>query len=368
MADIKTHLRELSIGLAFYKNETVECPNQFLIFCKKFIKGTSDLRLSQLCEDKNSFNQNELNILKRGEILGKRIKKYILNNQNADSIIWTGSNTQSGTASDLIINDIHFSLKEESFILKNMGLYNYLNIILNVKKYKRGLHCFEEFAIAELELWFQAARDSIIKRMNSKFSHKGKKYFASAVILDNDLQLNLSNRTQILKNFSSCTYNQFKSEISSNFKEKVFSKLVKRFAEDDKRYSKAKRLCALKAGKNIEKLLMGSVGTSPNITDWFRIENREYFYCKVSGKGTSILKVPSKENFNKSVIIKRIESSVPKHQLNIITTLLNTNNGVTFKFRNECRYSHGQLNGTPESKSYYMDNANKLEFAYDKVI
>ena len=78
-----------------------------------------------------------------------------------------------------------------------------------------------------------------------------------------------------------------------------------------------------------------------------------------------ILKVPDKTTFTNSIIIKHIEWSVPKHQLNIITTLKNTVNQKVFKFRNECRYSHGQLNGTPESKSYYIGDS--LEFAYDRI-
>jgi hypothetical protein len=369
MADIKTHLRELSVGIPFFTKKDYYKPNDFLEFCENFIKGTTNLTLKKLCKNPHSFDQDELDIISRGVKLGRSIHKHIFNNQPVQTIIWAGLETQSGKAADLIIDDKIFSLKEESFILENMGLYNYLNIILNDKKYKRGIHCFEEFAPFELGQWFQATKDSIISNMLNEFSFIGAKYKSSAILLNDDLVMRFNDEEIILKNFSNYTYNGFKNDLNNKFKEKVFSKMVKKYCEGNNEYLNAKKLCAEQAGKGIENLLKNSIGTSPNVKNWFRIEDEEYYYCKVlTNNVINILKVPSKENFNSSIIVNNIETSVPKHQLNIITTLINTKNNATFKFRNECRYSHGQLNGTPESKCYYIDSANKLEFAYDRII
>ncbi len=369
MADIKTHLRELSVAIPFFTNNYNHRPRDFLKFCKGFINGATNLTLEQICQNPNNFNQNESLIIKRGINLGISIHNIIFKNAPIKSIKWTGMETQSGRAVDLIIEDKFFSLKEESFILENMGLYNYLNIILNEEKYKRGLHVFEAFAPEELNQWFKAARDSIILNIIEEFSFGGTNYNSSAVLIGDNLVLRFNDEEKILKNFSDYNYNDFKNELNNKFKEKVFSKMVKAYCDDDNNYLGAKKLCAVQAGKKIEDLLKNSIGTSPNVKNWFRIEDEEYYYCKIRNDNVvNILKVPSSESFNKSITIDSIESSVPKHQLNIITTLINTKNDITFKFRNECRYCHGQLNGTPESKCYYMDNADKLEFAYDRIL
>jgi len=368
MADIKTHLRELSVGLPFYSKTKNITPQVFLKFCKDNIKGTSDLRLEQIGENAEHFNANELNIINRGIELGHAIHKNIFKLKKVNTITWTGFKTQSGIAADLIINDELFSLKEESFILENMGLYNYLNLILNENKYNRGLHCFEKFAPSELEKWFEAARDSIINGLESPFSYTGRNYNSTGKLDDNTLILTYKGIEKRIPNFNNSTYQIYKDTLDGKFKEKVFSKMMKRYSESDDNYMKEKKICASRAGLAIENLLKDSIGTTPNIKGWFRIEDRKYYYCKITDNSLNILEVPNEENFNKSIIVKTIKSSVPKHQLNIITTLINTNNNITFQFRNECRYSHGQLNGTPESKCYYVDKADKLEFAYKKII
>lgn len=49
---------------------------------------------------------------------------------------------------------------------------------------------------------------------------------------------------------------------------------------------------------------------------------------------------------------------VPGSQLNIITTFKNKSTGKILEFRNECRFSHGQFNGTPEAKMYVAKNTS----------
>ena len=52
-----------------------------------------------------------------------------------------------------MIGQYGFSLKEESFILKNMGLYQLLNTLTG-SNYKKGLHVFETFVPEEYNEWF----------------------------------------------------------------------------------------------------------------------------------------------------------------------------------------------------------------------
>ena len=82
--------------------------------------------------------------------------------------------------------------------------------------------------------------------------------------------------------------------------------------------------------------------------------------------GVEIFKVPSIISFGNDIIIESIESSVPNNQANILTTIKNKKTGQTLVLRNECRFSHGQFNGTPEAKMYY-ENGGSLEVIYERI-
>ena len=75
--------------------------------------------------------------------------------------------------------------------------------------------------------------------------------------------------------------------------------------------------------------------------------------------------VPSKDKFSENTFIEKIRFSVPNSQLNFHTTIRNKINNKSITFRNEIRYSHGQLNGTPEAK-FYIDSGELLTI-YNKV-
>lgn len=55
----------------------------------------------------------------------------------------------------------------------------------------------------------------------------------------------------------------------------------------------------------------------------------------------------------------KIDYEVPESQLNIITTIENTETGDILQLRNELRYSHGQFNGIPEAKLYIHNSLNQ---------
>lgn len=83
---------------------------------------------------------------------------------------------------------------------------------------------------------------------------------------------------------------------------------------------------------------------------FLRIHNFEYYYAKTTPYGVEVLRVPSIRDFGDSIRIESIEASVPNTQANILTTIVNINTGRHLVLRNECRFSHGQFNGTPEAK------------------
>jgi hypothetical protein len=90
-----------------------------------------------------------------------------------------------------------------------------------------------------------------------------------------------------------------------------------------------------------------------------QILDRQYYYAKTNDSKQEIYKVPSEKEFNSIIKISKIDYEVPKSQLNIITTIENTETGDILQLRNELRYSHGQFNGIPEAKLYIHNSLNQ---------
>ena len=163
MADIKTHLRELSVGtiigltlrkISFNKTELYN-GQDFFGLAKRVI--SNDISGAKNILDFESFPLELIEIVDNGIKLGTKILSlpHFKFNQN-DKIIWLGNDTQKDDPIDLIIGNYKFSLKEDSFILKNMGLYNLLNSLTG-SCYERGLHVFSTFAKEEYDEWFSCA-------------------------------------------------------------------------------------------------------------------------------------------------------------------------------------------------------------------
>ena len=93
---------------------------------------------------------------------------------------------------------------------------------------------------------------------------------------------------------------------------------------------------------------------------FLRIHNSEYYYAKTTSTKVEIFKVPSLASFGSDIVIESIKSSVPNTQANILTTIKNNKTGKKLVLRNECRFSHGQFNGTPEAKMYYECDGSLL--------
>ncbi len=164
MADIKTNLRELSVGFYFYRGQVSVpiTPNYFLDICVNNITNCWGLDVRSIASNATNFTPEEIQIIDNGSKLGKAIQD-IFKIGAKPRIWWEGFKTQSGEAVDLIIDNFRFSLKEESFILENMGLYKIMNLIMDKEKYRRGLHVFEEFAPDYLYQWFDTTKQLLLR-------------------------------------------------------------------------------------------------------------------------------------------------------------------------------------------------------------
>lgn len=160
MADIKTHLRELSVAITIglfnlgidFKPNDLYNSRRFLAYAERVILG--DISSARNLCNYETFTGELQQIVDNGYKLGKKIYKnpHFIIEKNAN-IQWLGNDNQKGAPIDIVVGDYGFSLKEDSFILRNMGLYTLLNNLTG-SHYARGLHIFLTFAPAEYDAWF----------------------------------------------------------------------------------------------------------------------------------------------------------------------------------------------------------------------
>jgi hypothetical protein len=246
VADIKTNLRELSVGFYFYRDQNkLVTPRNFLANCSSHIFECMGLDINQIATRSDSFNAEEFRIIENGLNLGRVIKE-VFNVTDSPTIRWVGSQTQSGKPVDLIIDTLEFSLKEESHILENMGLYKIMNLIMDQEKYKRGLHVFEDFAPIQLREWFDVTRELLMRCGPFPFIMTTHGY-QSIARMDRDQTLSLTYKTpykeitSIITDFPTCDYDRFQRSTKSVTREEVFSKWIKISVESDEAYLNAKK-------------------------------------------------------------------------------------------------------------------------------
>jgi len=360
MADIKTHLRELSVattvgviasGKELYLSAMYDSI-KFLALAKSVI--CNDISSADNLLDYPIFTGELRTIVDNGYKLGiKILESREFNISKKPVIRWLGNDTQKGDPIDIVIDDYAFSLKEESFILKNMGLYTLLNNLTG-SNYARGLHIFSTFALKEYDDWFAYTWNSFIH-----YLQKHKKW--SLTSGRNVSEAFLSGRNVVLK------YNRISSTVPQNIntnrdfmdytvagtRGKVFSKWINNEISDDTEYLRIKHKCSVTAGKRVCNKI-NSEFSPENVFEFFQIYPFEYYYAKTTPIETTILRVPAQADFDDVIEFKGCTYDVPSSQLNIISTFENINTGKTLQFRNECRFSHGQFNGTPEAKMYVV--------------
>ncbi len=369
MANILTNLRELSV--AFFLNAPSSDPKSITpqIFAENCNRNITHCKITvnNIASDLRQFNQAEKAVIINGFNLAIEFRK-ILGIIQTPNIQWVGNHKKSDSPEDLIVNDYKLSLKEESFILENMGLYKLLNIISNSELHRRGLHVFETFAERELFNWYETTRDLLIQLGPKKFNYSGTGYISEGTLLNDTLTLMYNNTSCKIKNYSTSTYADFMTNTNSLTREKVFSKWINENVKQSQKYNKSKSECSQSAGNSIIAAYEKFIGTSSDkLLRLFRIHDYSYYYAKTTYSSVEIYKVPSIQESLRKIIINKFYCLVPDSQLNIFTEILNSENGKTFLFRNELRYSHGQFNGTPEAKLYHVRDGD-LSVMYNKLL
>lgn len=364
MADIKTHLRELSVAVAIgcLKIKTpfslAFTPTRFMDIANNTVSG--DIKSANNILTLSKFNQEHIEIINHGFALGEYI--YSQFGITDDEILWQGNDTQKGDPVDLVVGKYGFSLKESSFILENMGLYKFLSLLTN-REYQRGLHVFEEFALSEYNAWFEYTWNKLIEFEN--WSKPYPKYKSSFSVRDSYVVFNFNDSSECKVPLSISTPVEFMKYTNPKVREKVFSKWISENLKKDTEYLRLKKICSETAGQNMCQLINDNLDTS-NLARLLQLRKYEYFYAKSTGNELKVLRVPSIHDYSEEIVVDRIDYSVPASQLNIITTIKNIITGNTFEIRNECRFSHGQFNGTPEAKMYYGRNGD-LSIIYTSI-
>lgn len=379
MADIKTHYRELSFAVKMHsliQNSSLpnDILNQISFYkeCKNRIYNSVDSASNIISKP---ITEEYINIIKNGFKLANSIynNKYF-KFSTSDKILWLGNDTHKDNLIDVQIGNIGFSLKEDSFILENMGLYKYLNIFTN-GNFEPGIHVFNDFAKEEFNNWFKITWNLLLDYLKENKSYtflRDNSYESSIFIEDNNVIFKINNFKNIKKSTISeipcsiSTWDEFIKNTKSYTREKVFAKWISEKCSNNSSYLESKYICSNISGKNLVDYIKKNLNSN-NIQRFLQIYPKEYYYAKTTDNLIAVYLVPSLNDFDNTFNIKNIEYRVPSSQLNLITTIENTKTGVELIFRNECRFSHGQFNGTPEAKMYY-DKGNDLSSLYNIII
>lgn len=372
MADIKTNLRELSVattigllknGISFNLQDLYDATT-FLAYAAQVIDASIS-NVKNICIPP-FFSEDLKQIIKNGYKLGRAIfENNHFSISKSDRIAWLGNDTQKEDPVDIVVGNYKFSLKEESFILENMGLYKLLNCYTG-SNYKRR-HIFSDYARSEYEEWFLATWLELLEFLlenNNVWSYNnprnGKR--GKITLTGNSVKLEYTRGRE--NSYSHlprhCTLSIFENNTCSKTREEVFSKFINQKLDGNPSYNAAKRKCAVAASEALAAELNANLNYNFGLPRFLRIHNFEYYYAKTTSAGTQIYKVPDLESFGNDITIESIVSSVPDKQANILTTIKNRKTGKKLVLRNECRFSHGQFNGTPEAKMYYEQGGSLL--------
>lgn len=379
MADIKTNLRELSVATTIgllsrnvnFQLDELYDSKRFFMYAQRVIDG--DISSALNIKKESKFTGELQQIVDNGYKLGEAIftNNHFSIPKNA-LISWLGNDTQKDDPIDITVGKYGFSLKEDSFILENMGLYKLLNCYTGSKYKKR--HIFNDYARNEYEHWFSVTWDKLLNILvsnNNTWSyHNISKHKKGIITLSGcDVNLEYFKEDKLLECSTlpkNCSLGSFEKMTSKKTREQVFSKFIKMQLADNADYIAAKKLCAIAAATALAEELKNNLNYTAGLPRFLRIHTNEYYYAKTTNSSVEIFKVPAKSSFGNDIVIESIKASVPDTQANILTTIKNKKTGNRLVLRNECRFSHGQFNGTPEAKMYYA-NGGSLEAIYEKV-
>lgn len=376
MADIKTHLRELGvlvgIKIQIEKSDLTFESISNSSFCNIIDGILSKEKHNYYNNIRNiAFTQAERGIIKNAFALSSLIIKK-LGITNIKSMDWFGFNTGKDEPYDIEINNLFFSLKENSFILENMGLYKLINCYTGSNYKKR--HIFENYAPQEYEQWFNVTWSILIKFLKldanswsfinpKNISKKAKILLINDIVCMEYFEGDIYEKCILPIN---CTLSIFKEKTTSNIREGVFAKFINTNLENNLEYILSKKKCAVVASNALAKELSENLLYSERIARFLRIHKNSYYYAKTTSSGMELYQVPAESDFTNHIKIISITGSVPNTQANILTTIQNLDTGKVLVLRNECRFSHGQFNGTPEAKLYY-EHGCSLDSIYNKI-
>ena len=163
-----------------------------------------------------------------------------------------------------------------------------------------------------------------------------------------------------------CSLATYENNTTAKTREEVFAKFINQCLDSNYAYTISKKECAIAASEALADELNNNLNYRAGLPRFLRIHNFEYYYAKTTPYGINVFRVPSIKDFGDSIRIESIKASVPNTQANILTTIVNINTGRRLVLRNECRFSHGQFNGTPEAKMYY-EHGGSLLTIYDPI-
>ena len=373
MADIKTHLRELSVATTIgLLKEGIKFSVSDLYDSKKFFDYAKNVISGDISSAKNlctttSFTGELKTIVDNGYRLGQAIfTNPHFTIKKDDKITWQGNDTQKDDPIDIIFGSYGFSLKEESFILENMGLYKLLNCYTGSTYKKR--HIFSDYARTEYETWFSVTWSELLKVLKANggtwsYNNTAKQKSGVISVVGVNIRLEYFEKGKSIASTdlpANCTLKTYEDKTSTKTREEVFAKFINQTLDDNTNYNKAKKDCAVAATTALAAELTKNLNYKAGLPRFLRIHSKEYYYAKTTTAGVEIFKVPSITSFGNDIVIKSIVSSVPDKQANILTTIKNQKTGKELVLRNECRFSHGQFNGTPEAKMYYERGGSLL--------
>lgn len=253
-----------------------------------------------------------------------------------------------------------------------MGLYKLLNCYTGSQYTRR--HIFKDYAPYEYEEWFSVTWNEMLKIVNSvggqwQYSNTRKPKGALITLSGNSVVLDyLEHGRSTAKSILplNCSLVEYENNTTAKTREEVFAKFINQYLDSNYEYTLSKKACAIAASEALADELNSNLNYRAGLPRFLCIHNFEYYYAKTTPYGVDVLKVPSIKDFDDSIRIESIEASVPNTQANILTTIVNIHTGRRLILRNECRFSHGQFNGTPEAKMYY-EHGGSLLTIYDPI-
>jgi hypothetical protein len=372
MADINTILRETSVIVGI--NDIHENLNHSLSKSSYEKKAKAILfnqynKIQEKLAGIIDFSSEQMDILGNGYLLAKIISEK-LNIKKVESSSWVADESPDRPF-DITINGLNFSLKEDSNVLTNMGLYKLVNIITSSNF--STISIYKDFANEQYNEWFKYTFEafvSFLKKNLNTYEYIGAKVKSLTKLLGEKVYFGIYSVDKLIfsstldiNNLTTDTYTKY---TNSKIREYTFSKWINQYFSTDSNYVNLKSKASLAAGNNLVSYLKKNYNPADNFMSLFRIYEKEYFYAKVVNGKVDLYRVPSKSEIESKLRLVLISSSVPKSQINIISEFKNTINNGVVKLRNECRFSHGQFASVPEAKLYFDRKFGPINL-YEKI-